>query len=419
MEELSIERLSRLIETDPVEFDIAILRGAEEEGDPFVLQEGHLGVNASDLARLARDFRRSYRKIRQDYGKELFGATEMSLDKNTAANIPQQELLKVTSCLLLLCPDNATAWADRKRALLTLTREPASDHFGIWNKELRFINLLMTRHTKAPTSWFHRKYVLQKLIILKVANVEGLIDLAQEEIRICSNVAEKYPKNYYAWTHRNYVLDKLHGICCGGESGSKEITYSLQSLLEDEWKSIQVWLRTHVSDHSAAHYGGCILRLQVKTLSHEGGTVLSLLSGAVENSRRLVGRYPTHEVLWIFRRICGHAFLTKIKEAIGPVGSESQIQESVAAFWKQEIVLLSDTTDENCHPNGTERVLEVTTAETFRLSYIAWLLELLKSLDLVYLGIQQEQLLTIREGVLGSLRKKEKTAMSLLIKYID
>ena len=106
--EATIERFSKLLEAASlVEFDIAILRGPDEQGDPFVVEQGVLGLHAGDLAWLARDCRTVYRKVRKDI--------------TTTAG--KQELLRVSSCLLLVCPDHATAWADRKRALLSLAKD--------------------------------------------------------------------------------------------------------------------------------------------------------------------------------------------------------------------------------------------------------------------------------------------------------
>jgi Protein prenyltransferase alpha subunit repeat len=420
MAQSSVQRFYELIQTDPVEFDIAILRGADEDGDPFVVQDGHLGLHAGDLAWLARDFRQSYRKARQDYAAELLQkSTTYSSNINVSSKI-----LEITSCLLLLCPDNATAWADRKRALLALTNDPSTGNSGIWAKELQFVSLLMTKHTKAPTSWFHRKYVLQKLMDQSNSNIERLIALAREEIRICSNIAEKYPKNYYAWTHRNYVLENVNDAFKGG--GSTEKCNSLRLLLEEEWQSIGLWLRTHVSDHSAAHYGGCVLRRLVQVLSlDDQEAILPILTKATETARQLVCNFPTHEVLWIFRRICSHAMLTHVEqETDSSQGSQLQIQKQLAVFWEEEILLLiSDRprlTDSKLQPALNELHLEAKVTETYESTYVAWVLEWIQrsKLDFVHLGIDRAQFNSIRRKVLESIRGIEGTGTPLIIRNI-
>ena len=122
----AVQRLSQLLEQEPTELDIAILSDGENDDYPntaLVLQdESFLGVNALDVPRLARDVRRDYWQCRRSSNQNLTVATQ---------------------CLLLLCPDHATAWADRRRYLLRC-QDTAS-----LQKEISFLNLLMTKHTKA------------------------------------------------------------------------------------------------------------------------------------------------------------------------------------------------------------------------------------------------------------------------------
>eukprot|EP00797_Seminavis_robusta_P005670 Sro1378_g267590.4 (307) ;mRNA; f:1690-2611 len=262
----ALDQLWELLCLNPKEFDIAILRSPDDNTkNPFVLQEGHLGLHAGDLPWLARDFRTAYRTARlQDC----------------------DSVLKVTSCLLLVCPDHATAWADRKRALLSV-----QCHEDLWTRELDFVNLLMTRHTKAPTSWFHRKFVLQQRILQLLSALppppppnddhddqentfsttctttttciySNMVQLARDEIQICARIADRYPKNYYAWTHRSQMLQKIHHMLQDDStSGTRTLADHYTQLLQDQWQSTTRWLQSHVSDHSAAHYGGMVLQL--------------------------------------------------------------------------------------------------------------------------------------------------------------
>lgn len=122
----AVQRFTGLLEEKPTDFDIAILSDKESETleDAFVLLDGALGVNALDLPLLARD-------VREDYW--------------ACRNCDHDALWKVTKCLLLLCPDHATAWADRRRYLLRMNKRQQE----ALHKELAFSNLLMTKHTKA------------------------------------------------------------------------------------------------------------------------------------------------------------------------------------------------------------------------------------------------------------------------------
>lgn len=127
-----VQRFMELLDQRPTEFDIAILSEKESENvqDAIVLQsDTFLGVNALNLPYLARDVRHDYWECRKK--------------KETLEN--------VTKCLLLLCPDHATAWADRRRHLLRLLDDTTSSkqRQEALRDELDFLNLLMTKHTKA------------------------------------------------------------------------------------------------------------------------------------------------------------------------------------------------------------------------------------------------------------------------------
>lgn len=66
----------------------------------------------------------------------------------------RQRIMEATSCLLLTCPDNATAWSDRRRALLFAEGDaeghmPSRKVITIFIAELKFLDLLFTQHSKA------------------------------------------------------------------------------------------------------------------------------------------------------------------------------------------------------------------------------------------------------------------------------
>jgi len=426
----SVVALSKLLDENPVEFDIAILRDCnnndtsddnnkedEEEGqkDPFILQEGHLGLHAGDLAWLARDFRRTYRAYRPAFMEFIESEPNNSITTSNQKvwqgnELLPERILQATSCLLLVCPDNATAWADRKRALLCLQLTHSTRQ--LWTKELWFVNLVMTKHSKAPTAWFHRKYVFQK-IVDETTSIDNLMDLVRNEIKVCIRVADRYPKNYYAWTHRIYIVQRLKGglrqepttLTTNKKENDDNICQQLFiSLLEEEWTFIETWMRTHVSDHSAAHYGGCVLRmlLQVKrninkeTIPQDASLVLpdsvtsctAFALKALSTAKRATEAFPTHEVVWIFRRICSHAFLLHMFSTSNSQQREAN-REITLKFWNQEVQdsrLVADRPDR--YPikkdENNEVCLEAALTNTLQLSYRVWILKHL----LIYLRDQ-------------------------------
>jgi hypothetical protein len=62
-------------------------------------------------------------------------------------------MMKVLTCLLLVCPDHATAWSDRRRVILrTLIQVNHTDDeekIKILEEEMDYLDLLFTHHSKA------------------------------------------------------------------------------------------------------------------------------------------------------------------------------------------------------------------------------------------------------------------------------
>ena len=151
-----VEKLSGFLQQGPTDFEITILPTATTNveskmlsiDDSIVLVDGkHLGLDARSLPWITREIRRDYKRIKQQ---------QLQHPLCTTTNNPEL-LLQVTSCLLLVNPDHATAWADRRRCTLTLTQNEKEDTQNVtdkgdhtyWHQELKFLNLLMTQHSKA------------------------------------------------------------------------------------------------------------------------------------------------------------------------------------------------------------------------------------------------------------------------------
>jgi hypothetical protein len=112
----------------------------------------HLGLEARNLPKIAGVLRRAYRQAKK---------------KNQTASSPlsraeREELFHITSCLLLIQPDHATAWADRRRYLLSLDfyeiqtlafdlnlKDEIDALCFLWSQELDYLDILVTQHSKA------------------------------------------------------------------------------------------------------------------------------------------------------------------------------------------------------------------------------------------------------------------------------
>ena len=127
----------------------------------LVLQEGHLGIDAIAFPWITRSIRKQYKRHKQPK-QQLSAVQDKSQDSYW------EDIYWITSCLLLLNPDQATLWADKRRSLLKLTTSsntstpstkndstkaatmsPSASFSSWWQQESQFVNLLMTQHSKA------------------------------------------------------------------------------------------------------------------------------------------------------------------------------------------------------------------------------------------------------------------------------
>lgn len=117
----------------------------------------HLGLEAQNLPLIARVLRKAYRQ-----------AKKKIKNSPSPSSADEEALFHVTSCLLLIQPDHATAWADRRRCIISLQNsetqlsnplafengdeedesDPSLDHY-LWHRELDYLDLLFTQHSKA------------------------------------------------------------------------------------------------------------------------------------------------------------------------------------------------------------------------------------------------------------------------------
>ena len=342
-------------------------------------------------------------------------ATSKSLKEEIDSVLLRRRIMEATSCLLLTCPDNATAWSDRRRALL-FAEGDAEGHMSsrkvksIFISELKFLDLLFTTHSKAPNAWAHRKWICFRIVRDKISwNIRStttedqwylLQPWAQREIDLCTRVAEQFPNNYFAWAHRYYVISILfnHWPNDGKKYLSDvSVAGSLRSFLAGEVMFIEQWLTTHVSDHAAAHYGTEALRLHLKhgfrsgagVLRKKTGTAmewaLAVAEGILITSRHLIRRYSSHEVIWNWRRHVGLIFMDIV---CGEFGAEKLVgnkaEEALNRFLQVHIYEVYDSIANGESKDSTYKTKIEPEEEERRwtkihsLTYLLWLLDQLQ-----------------------------------------
>jgi hypothetical protein len=143
------------------------------------LKDGiHFGIHAPHIPRLAREFRAEYHALRRNMKNMSFewrrrhrcspimdDTTENDSTRKETSNVLEKEtdirFRESITCLLLLCPDHATGWADRRHVLLRSAFERkqeeadgASTGAGagqqeVWFQEIQFLDFMFTQHSKA------------------------------------------------------------------------------------------------------------------------------------------------------------------------------------------------------------------------------------------------------------------------------
>mmetsp|Transcript_4109 Transcript_4109/g.11309 ORF Transcript_4109/g.11309 Transcript_4109/m.11309 type:complete len:465 (-) Transcript_4109:64-1458(-) len=404
----------------PEDIEIAVLRVEDDESDEsnlssadkyprnaFAKQGAHLGLNAFDLPKLARDFRDDYRSIRSDFRRAHRQHTGNDPDDDKEQALSSQ-IIDATTCLLVLCPDHATAWSDRKRALSLMERqckcgrsEDRSSGALCFVSELNFLDILFSQHSKAPNSWTHRKWICRKIVNGLTfsasnerstrGNWETLQTWAGREIDVCTRVAEKFPKNYYAWTHRSFVVQLVITSCFA--NGCPRIIEPVTDFLSEELTFSKSWLSTHISDHSAVHYGSETLRkifawyrsiscADVATNRKNAcrRSCLAEAKLALSGAGDLCSRYASHEAIWIWRRLCATVVIEILSSVLGyghvsPANVDAELRD----FVQNEVLLLSEEKIENSldcrdlRDGNEDRSMRV-----HSLTYILWVLDQLK-----------------------------------------
>lgn len=122
---------------------------------------------------------------------------------------PKRETVEATSVILLMDPEHLTAANMRKRAIISQL-QPGSSPTQAIQAEQKFIDSLLTsrlhRHTKSPTLWSHRRWLIRSL-----GSLQSLERIRSDIINVVMVAAERHPRNYYAWNHARWLIDVSAG----------------------------------------------------------------------------------------------------------------------------------------------------------------------------------------------------------------
>ncbi|KAI5457363.1 hypothetical protein BGZ63DRAFT_365318 [Mariannaea sp. PMI_226] len=133
-------------------------------------------------------------------------ARQLLLDHIRGGLDDTDKLWRATAVILLMDPEFLTAANIRKRLLREMIQEKTATQELL--RERHFIDSLLTshlhRHTKSPTLWNHRRWLMDQFRIHRLG-----IDVGDDIQNIISIAGERHPRNYYAWCHARYLVNTI------------------------------------------------------------------------------------------------------------------------------------------------------------------------------------------------------------------
>lgn len=177
-------------------------------GVPFMQDGDSIGITKKALVQAFTVARHLFTKRLMSMSDEDLQA---SLVEPTTESDGVSDLAIIEIMLLFDC-EHLTACNWRKRRLIAaMTCSPnAADQIQI---ELSLMESFqcspLHRHTKSPTLWSHRLWVVKQLFQRQRWGMEALLQLERDELGIVLRAAELHPKNYYAFCYMRQLYSFL------------------------------------------------------------------------------------------------------------------------------------------------------------------------------------------------------------------
>lgn len=124
--------------------------------------------------------------------------------RNDIKSASSQNVRNTTAVMLLMDPENLTAANERKRLIRGLQQNAVPELQKELERELQWVDSMLTarlhRHTKSPTLWDHRRWVLG---VWK--NIRLPRDIQRDLTDVILVSADRHARNYYAWLHMRWL----------------------------------------------------------------------------------------------------------------------------------------------------------------------------------------------------------------------
>ncbi|CZR59634.1 uncharacterized protein PAC_09528 [Phialocephala subalpina] len=213
------------------------------------------------------------------------------------------ELQNATAVILLMDPEHLTAANTRKRLIQLFQDGPEAELKAALKKEFLFVDSYLTsrlhRHTKSPTLWSHRRWLLEVSASLHLKH-----DILRDLEDVILVAAERHPKNYYAWSHMRWLTHT-----CSTESSSVNELPQIITVVKN-------WCLRHPGDTSGFSF--LLFGLSHSKFANLGDSDISNTCSAVctDVLRLAVSFKWTHESVWVFLRTAVAGYGTEADRAM-------------------------------------------------------------------------------------------------------
>jgi protein prenyltransferase alpha subunit repeat containing protein 1 len=208
-------------------------------------------------------------------------------------NCPEEktsDFKNATAIMLLMDPEYLTAANARKRLIQKSQQGPKADFEAVLRREMHFVNSYLTsrlhRHTKSPTLWGHRRWVLD---VCKSIQMD--YDIQHDLKSVILVAAERHPRNYYAWSHLRWLVESFTNYS-DAQMASSDFN-KLCSVVKD-------WCLRHPGDTSGFSF--LLFCLSMPGSSKDDSCEQLRSSVCSEVLRLAVSFQWTHETIWVFLR---------------------------------------------------------------------------------------------------------------------
>lgn len=204
-------------------------------GSSFLQDGNSIGITKKALVQAYTVARQLFIKRLMPMSEHDIGIEQLEKKADSAA-LPGSV---ITEIMLLFDCEHLTACTWRKRRLLAAVTRCIKD-----TDQASTIHLLETeltlmasyqcsplhRHTKSPTLWSHRLWVLGQLLRIRSLGLEALLRLERAELDIVLRAGELHPKNYYAFNYMRQLHLLLASISTDVKDRSR-LTVDLAGIL--------------------------------------------------------------------------------------------------------------------------------------------------------------------------------------------